>query len=322
MVRRKAFTLIELLVVIAIIMMVLAIFAPALRKARKQARAAGCQVNLRQWATALATIVEDNEGRFPRNDSMEPEAKTPLWILTGRCNMEKTNGLWQAPRQYHPIGTKGMLCPEASRPADDSTPTADGGGGGWGFDGTSWEYDIKGGGTNRAWVFTQHAGPATDEFRVSCSYGFNGWLFQPPGGPLTAMEKFEALRSSQGPSYTNFFMLRDTARVPVLLDCTYYSSSPTPGHSASAVVVGGPMERFYMDRHSQHINCLFFDWSVRKVGLKELSTLKWYVGLQRRRRAWTHVADVTLNKWLRTRPVWKREYKRWTTKSEVVDRSR
>jgi prepilin-type N-terminal cleavage/methylation domain-containing protein/prepilin-type processing-associated H-X9-DG protein len=282
MVRRKAFTLIELLVVIAIIALLLAIFTPALRKARKQTRAAACQVNLRQWGTALATIVEDNEGRFPRNDSTPREALTALWILTGRSIEEKTNGAWQAPRQYHPIRTKGMLCPEASRPADDSIATSVGGAGGWGIGGTTWGYDIRRGGTNWAWVFTLHAGPTPDEVRVSCSYGFNGWLFQRPGGSSTPRERFEAERSSQGPSsYTDFFTLRHTARVPVLLDCTDYSSSPSdedlppPTENSGA---SGPMEHFYMDRHSGHINGLFFDWSVRKVGLKELWTLKWYEG--------------------------------------------
>jgi prepilin-type processing-associated H-X9-DG protein len=32
---------------------------------------------------------------------------------------------------------------------------------------------------------------------------------------------------------------------------------------------------FYIDRHDGGINLLFMDWSIRKVGLKELWTLKW-----------------------------------------------
>jgi prepilin-type processing-associated H-X9-DG protein len=32
---------------------------------------------------------------------------------------------------------------------------------------------------------------------------------------------------------------------------------------------------FCMNRHNGGINSLFLDWSVRKVGLKELWTLKW-----------------------------------------------
>ncbi len=37
------------------------------------------------------------------------------------------------------------------------------------------------------------------------------------------------------------------------------------------------MKRFCMNRHSGGMtNLAFVDWTVRKVGLKELWTLKWY----------------------------------------------
>jgi prepilin-type processing-associated H-X9-DG protein len=36
------------------------------------------------------------------------------------------------------------------------------------------------------------------------------------------------------------------------------------------------MDRYVINRHSGAINGLFLDWSVRKIGLKELWTLKWH----------------------------------------------
>jgi len=299
MVHRKAFTLVELLVVIAVIALLLAILAPALEKARRQARAAACQVNLRQWGTTLAAFAEDNEGLFPHLDYVSSDGEGALWILTGRCLAEITNDHLQAPRQYHPISTKGMLCPEATTPGDLS-----GASGGWGFGGTTWHYEIKHGGTNRAWVLTESGGP-TEEVRVTCvSYGLNGWLFKRPGEPLTPFERLEARKS---PSYTNIFLLRRTAGVPLLLDCMYYHGLPTEdSHPPWQEGAGreGPTGVFCMDRHSEHINGLFLDWSVRKVGLKELWTLKWHENFNTAG-PWTKAGGVTPDRW----PPWMRGFK-------------
>ncbi len=59
---RRAFTLIELLVVIAIIALLMAILLPALGAARKAARTAVCQTNLKQMMTAHLTYTNDNKG--------------------------------------------------------------------------------------------------------------------------------------------------------------------------------------------------------------------------------------------------------------------
>jgi len=146
--RKKGFTLIELLVVIAIIALLMAILLPTLQRVRRQAKAAACQANLRQWATTLALFVEDNEGRLPH------DFRGSMWILTGRAFRELSDGHLQAPRQYHGVRTKGMLCPEATRPGDGST----GGGGGVGGDhGISYSYEWNAGGTFRTWVLTEYA---------------------------------------------------------------------------------------------------------------------------------------------------------------------
>lgn len=69
--------------------------------------------------------------------------------------------------------------------------------------------------------------------------------------------------------------------MPVLLDfrwmyggggCPRATTEPPPYEDAS----GGAMAEFCDARHGSATNGFFMDWSVRKVGLKELWTLKWH----------------------------------------------
>ena len=58
--RRKGFTLIELLVVIAIIALLMAVLLPALQRIKRQAKAAKCRANLRQWGLIFAMRLADD----------------------------------------------------------------------------------------------------------------------------------------------------------------------------------------------------------------------------------------------------------------------
>lgn len=198
--RRRAFTLIELLVVIAVIALLMAILLPVLGKVRRQARAVACRANLRQWATTLDLYLEDNEGHLPH------DRWRTWWILTGRTFLGGYNRR-QGPSQYHPISTRGMLCPEAKRPSELAT-----GGGGWGFGGQSWDVEQYLGSTFEAWKVT-----VTGLEPLVGSYGLNGWLFAPPPRPG------DPIRRSRLPleasTYTDVFSMRGRNAVPLLLDC-------------------------------------------------------------------------------------------------------
>jgi len=86
--RRYGFTLIELLVVIAIIAILAAILFPVFARAREKARQTNCLSNLRQFGTALAMYVQDNDECIPaHNDNAAPfptydwRYDTILWRL-------------------------------------------------------------------------------------------------------------------------------------------------------------------------------------------------------------------------------------------------
>jgi prepilin-type N-terminal cleavage/methylation domain-containing protein len=66
---RSAFTLIEMLVVIAIIAILAGMLLPALGGAKRRAQTARCLSQHRQTALGVLMYVEDNQDRFPPNNS-------------------------------------------------------------------------------------------------------------------------------------------------------------------------------------------------------------------------------------------------------------
>jgi prepilin-type N-terminal cleavage/methylation domain-containing protein/prepilin-type processing-associated H-X9-DG protein len=280
--RARAFTLIELLVVISVIALLIAILLPALQKARNQARAAVCQANLKQWGATLNLYTEDNEGCFPcydRDDDI-------TWFLRGSVvSIEDPNG-----QSVRPVETRGIACcPMAVRSAT----------------GTKWARIRNGqrimegrwGRTFEAWEMTGPGRP----FRTS--YGFNGWLFCCDfDASLPARTRW----GSDGIPGIRVSTLKGKANIPVLLDSTMPYSHPTtiwlPPRRGDS---NGPgMGPFCMDRHSEHINGLFLDWSVRKIGIKELWTLKWHLQFDTAN-AWTKAGGVLPEDW----PHWMRGFK-------------
>ncbi len=100
----------------------------------------------------------------------------------------------------------------------------------------------------------------------------------------------------------------DRSNIPVLLDCmslySWAQTSDEPPAFEDQVTIPGDIKRWCMDRHAGGINSLFLDWSVRKVRLKELWTLKWSPWFDTRG-PWTAAGGVQPEDW----PAWMRAFK-------------
>ncbi len=100
----------------------------------------------------------------------------------------------------------------------------------------------------------------------------------------------------------------DRASIPVFLDGASFDAVVQSGDSPPAfdgqLVAYSDIKSWCIDRHAGGINSLFLDWSVRKVGLKQLWALNWSP-LFDRCGPWTRAGGVTPEAW----PPWMRRFK-------------
>lgn len=108
-----------------------------------------------------------------------------------------------------------------------------------------------------------------------------GW-----GGSWTPKEGFYGsygenryILNKEGSEFWKKADVKGADNVPVFLDCMYVAINPTatdrPPDYDGGRSVSSQMQFSCVNRHIGHVNCLFMDWTARKVGLKELWTLKW-----------------------------------------------
>ena len=282
MAKRTAFTLIELLVVIAVMTLLMALLLPVLGRVRRQGRALACRSNLREWGLALHSYGAANDGKLP------PGTTGPNFGLASISWLIASDLQWQ----------EMLLCPSARKPSDDSIPPGMQPGE---------TYAPWAGSPFRAWRCNWFD-PRYGYRSAKGSYGSSGaiaWDDRPHQSSL-ATWRMAHVKGASG--------------APMFFDCARYwfaTRTPRPFYDEKAGIGPPPQYKDFfekprndgtypvcMNRHEGGINMVFLGGSVRKVGLKELWTLKWHRQYNTANR-WTKAGGVQPEDW----PEWMRDFK-------------
>jgi len=147
----------------------------------------------------------------------------------------------------------------------------------------------------RAWKSSNYIG----------SYGPNGWICNPHLSSLWGRGPISDYWRRPG--------IRGLTNIPVFSDMWYVDAWPRY-FDVPPMSDGPPLDRTNVDemkrvcvnRHNAALNILFMDWSARKVGLKELWTLKWHRSFNTEG-PWTKAGGVQPGDW----PQWMRNFKEY-----------
>jgi|WetSurMetagenome_2_1015567.scaffolds.fasta_scaffold371682_1 prepilin-type N-terminal cleavage/methylation domain-containing protein/prepilin-type processing-associated H-X9-DG protein len=290
--KRNAFTLIELLVVISIIALLLAILFPSLRRVRNNARAVVCQSNLKQWGTLLSMHAEENQGRlfYFHKTYINPTDIDPN-DLFNNINYRYFKDAYNSKISFCPMAVKKGTRPFpntmewikwlANSPCSTYPPFSFYGDGTFGSAFESWSMDMP-------WNLDSNSpgGTRIGSYGINSAFYNNFMLYN-----KLAWDEFAAY-SSKGQS-----------NIPVYLDSSLpesifvWEGQKPPATEEEAISC-------FINRHDGNVNCLFLDWSVRKVGLKELWKLKWTPKFDTNG-PWTTAGGVKPEDW----PEWMREFK-------------
>jgi hypothetical protein len=247
---KTTFTKKDLITTFACIVFLLLTVSAVGPRGRRHAKDMLCLSNLQKWGTVFHAFLQDNNGKFMAGWRMEHLTHKDYWM--------------DALRPYYGNNHKLRCCPEATVP------------------GTEIGGDYYGGnGTFTAWgIFEGECGQPTTSWAsvTACdygSYGNNAWTCDPPPGSM----------HDTFPEINNWrtVIVDGANHIPLFgdhqwLDCWPQHSDEPPEYEGQPWhwYLTSQMGRICINRHQGFVNWVFLDFSTRKVGLKELWTLKWH----------------------------------------------
>lgn len=248
--RKNAFTLIELLVVIAIIGLLLSVVLPGLRKAKEKAQQVVCLSNLRQWGVLFTLYTQDYDGDMPIGWN-----GGTMWMTELMAYYDGADDLRMCP------SVKKFLSEipdwDDSSQGNDLTLAA------WGI------YGDEG--------FEDGVVPYWGKDGQFGSYGVNAWALNPLDEGVDGTYDTDP---EWKPLYFRKMEVKNAAYIPLMSGAMWDGTHPldTDGPPLKRGVQRDTsnMSVFALDRHRGGPNMLFVDTSCRKVGIKEMWTLKWH----------------------------------------------
>ena len=279
---KRAFTLIELLVVIAIIALLLSILSPALTKAKRQAQAVICMSNVKQWGVVFMMYAQANNNSFPQNHPGD--------------GLSEYDSYWCHATMAYYNDPKIRFCPSAKKNKEIWAIVNSGGSPGW---------TNAYGATFMNWGPFEPADQVTptdwwDEYPEG-SYGMNEWCSNPPKYNPDGSKCTSIWGAPVNLTWRKKNMKRAN-NVPLFLDCKLVDGYPRDDDPPPLEpdehngYLNNSMKMYCMDRHNHTIDALFVDASARRVGLKELWTLKWHPKFNTANE-WTLAGGATRAKW-------------------------
>jgi hypothetical protein len=130
------------------------------------------------------------------------------------------------------------------------------------------------------------------------SYAVNGWL-----------ENDQCETDSYANDRWRTTNIKGAKAVPLLVDAPWIDAWPMSTHDPPEYYdidwrYCSSLGRLIINRHDAYNNCVFLDYSVRRIGIKEVYTLKWSRNFNTNG-PWTKAGRVQKSDW----PEWLRDFK-------------